>query len=287
MSGEPKRDKQSIDAMLFTNRLETLGRLAAGIAQEINTPIQFVSDNAYYIRNSFQDVLLLAHKLLEFCKHCKTGVVDSELLDIIEQLREDVDFDYLESNVPKAIDRTLEGCERLTDIVRAMKAFAHPMQKEKAPTDLNQVLLSTLAIARHEYRSVADVETDLNELPMVLCHASEIGQVFLSLIINAAHAIADKVGTTDNRGVIRVASEHRGSEAEVSIADTGVGIPETIRSRIFETEKVGRGAGRGLLIARMIVVERHGGSIRFESQPGLGATFFIRMPIVGAKPAAQ
>ena len=248
-----------------------------------------MSDNAYYIRNSFQDVLLLAHKLLEFCKRCKTGVVDSELLDIIEQLREDVDFDYLESNVPKAIDHTLEDCERLTDIVRAMKAFAHPMQKEKAPTDLNQVLLSTLTIARHEYRSVADVETDLNELPMVLCHASEIGQVFLSLIINAAHAIADKVGTTDNRGVIRVASEHRGSEVEVSIADTGVGIPETIRSRLFEpfitTEKVGHGAGRGLLIARMIVVERHGGSIRFESQPGRGATFFIRMPIVGAKTA--
>jgi two-component system NtrC family sensor kinase len=286
MSGEPKKKVQSLDTVLQNSNFEALGRLAAGIAHEINTPIQFVSDSAYYLQNSFQDVLLLIHKLFEFCKVCKTGVIDNELLEIIEQLREEVDFDYLEFNVPKALDRTLEGCERVAAVVRAMKEFAHPTHHEKAPTDLNQVLLNTLTVAHHEYKYVADVSTDLKQLPMVLCHSSEIGQVFLNLIVNAAHAIADRVATTDQRGTINIASETREGEVMFSIADTGIGIPETIHSRIFEpfftTKKIGRGTGQGLSIARLIVVERHGGFIDFESQPGVGTTFFVRLPVNGA-----
>jgi two-component system NtrC family sensor kinase len=272
---------------LTNSKLESLGRLAAGIAHEINTPIQFVSDSTYYLRNSFQDILLLVNKMFDFCKHCKTGVVDNEMLDIIERLREDLDFDYLETNVPKALDRTLEGCERVAIIIRAMKEFSHPTQMEMTSTDLNKVLSTTLTIARNEYKYVADVETNLKLLPMVTCHASDIGQVFLNLIINASHAITDKVANTNQRGKIRIASETYAGEVEFSIADTGVGIPETIRSRIFEpfftTKEAGRGTGQGLSIAKTIVEQRHGGSIRFETQPGVGTTFFVRLPIEGIK----
>jgi Signal transduction histidine kinase regulating C4-dicarboxylate transport system len=291
MAEDPKPNKLSQDTLVQNSKLEALGRLTTGIAHEINTPLQFVSDSAYYLRNSFQDVLLLVHKLFDFCKQCKTGGIDNELLEIIEQLREELDFDYLESNVPKALDRTLEGCEQVAIIVRAIKEFAYPTQQEKARTDLNKILLNTLTVVHNEYKSLADVQTDLKLLPMVLCHASEIGQVFLNLIVNAAHAIADQVAATNTRGTIRIASEAQDGEVEFSIADTGVGIPEMNRSRIFEpfftAKKVGHGTGQGLSIARIIVVERHGGSIRFESQPGVGTSFFVRLPINGGAAATR
>jgi signal transduction histidine kinase len=164
-----------------------------------------------------------------------------------------------------------------------MKEFAHPDQKEKVPANLNQALQTTLAIAKNEYKYVADVTTEFGDLPAVLCHVGDLNQVFLNLIVNAAHAIGDVVGKSGGKGTIRIKTAQEGNLARIDIADSGAGIPERIRQRIFEpfftTKEVGKGTGQGLAIARSIVVTKHSGTLSFESEIGKGTTFTIRLPI--------
>jgi len=185
--------------------------------------------------------------------------------------------------MPKAISQSLGGVERVATIVRAMKEFAHPEQKEKVAANLNQALASTLVVARNELKYVADIETDYGELPAVECHLGDLNQVFLNLLVNAAHAVKDAVDGTGNRGTIRVQTRPQGEWVKISIGDTGAGIPESIRSKVFDpfftTKPVGRGTGQGLAIARSIVVDKHGGTLTFESEVGRGTTFVIGLPI--------
>jgi signal transduction histidine kinase len=166
-----------------------------------------------------------------------------------------------------------------------MKEFAHPDQKEKAPADLNQAIQSTLTIAKNEYKYVAELETELGELPAVNCLIGSVNQVVLNIVVNAAHAIGDVVKGTENRGRIRVATRVEGNCALIAISDTGGGIPDHVRERIFDpfftTKEVGKGTGQGLAIARSVVVDQHGGSLTFETELGKGTTFFIRLPIAG------
>jgi two-component system NtrC family sensor kinase len=163
-----------------------------------------------------------------------------------------------------------------------MKEFAHPGGQEKLSVDLNRALESTLAVSAHEYRLVADVETDFGSVPPVACYIGELNQVFLNIIVNASHAIADVVGSTGARGTIRVATRLEGSNVQVSISDTGGGIPKSVGDRIFEpfftTKEFGKGTGQGLSIARTIV-EKHGGELRFEAEAGVGTTFFVCIPL--------
>ncbi|MEI7894602.1 MAG: ATP-binding protein, partial [Myxococcales bacterium] len=170
------------------------------------------------------------------------------------------------------------------------KDFAHPDQREKSPADLNRALQTTLTIAKNEYKYVADAETDFAELPPVMCHAGDLNQVFLNLIVNAAHAIVELLGRSGARGRITVRTAMEGTYARIDISDTGCGIPEKIWERVFDpfftTKEVGRGSGQGLAIARSIVVDRHGGTLTFVSQVGHGTTFTIRLPISGAVPRA-
>jgi len=167
--------------------------------------------------------------------------------------------------------------------VRAMKDFAHPESKEKAAADLNKALLSTLAVARNELKCVADVETDLGDLPLVVCNISDLNQVFLNLLVNAAHAIGDVVKDTGKKGKIRVCTVAEGKTVLVTITDTGCGIPEGIRTKVFDpfftTKGVGCGTGQGLAIARSVVVERHKGTLTFESEVGKGTSFYVRLPV--------
>jgi two-component system NtrC family sensor kinase len=168
-------------------------------------------------------------------------------------------------------------------IVRSMKQFAHPDRGEMSEVDLNEAIQTTLTIARNEYKYVADVETDLGELPRVTCHIGEINQAVLNIVVNSAHAIADVISGTEGRGVIAVRTRRDGDAAVISIRDTGGGIPDTVRDRIFEpfftTKEVGRGTGQGLAIAHSVVVEKHGGQLTFETVAGEGTTFTIRLPI--------
>jgi len=270
-------------------RLEAVGQLAAGIAHEINTPIQYVSDNLRFTREAFdQRQVLLAqyHRLLEAAT---AGEVPREILDAVNAARDAADLEYLEREVPRALEQSLDGVERVARIVRAMKSFAHPGGEEKQPADLNKALSDALIVARNELKYVAEVVTDFGELPPVSCHIGDLNQVFLNVLINAAHAIADVAKSSGAKGEVRVRTRSDAGEAVISISDTGCGIAPEIVSRVFDpfftTKEVGKGTGQGLAIARNIVVDKHGGRITFEPNFPQGTTFIVALPIEEATAA--
>jgi signal transduction histidine kinase len=255
--------------LLQAQKLESVGRLATGIAHEINTPVQFVGDSIQFV-----------------------GDAMTELLPLAKQVHPDgdVDLDYLVDEVPRALKRAMEGVDRVATIVRSMKMFAHPDATEMAHTELNRAIEATLTVARNEYKYVADLVTDFApDLPPVRCFISELNQAVLNIVVNAAHAIADTVAGTDRRGTIEVRTRRDGDDVVVAVRDTGGGIPEAIRSRVFDpfftTKEVGRGTGQGLAIAHAVVVDKHHGKLWFESEIGVGTTFFIRIPVDGSAQA--
>ncbi len=266
-----------------TQRLESVGQLAAGIAHEINTPVQFVGDNARFFKGAFEDLqrLIDEYRLLG----ANAPGVDPQVAEALARIEREVDLPYLKEEIPKAIGQTLDGINRVSTIVRAMKDFAHPDAKEKAPSDLNQALRSTLTVACNEIKYVADVETDFGKLPPVVCHLGDLNQVFLNLLVNASQAIEEIVKNSGKKGTIRVKTQAEGPNVSITISDTGGGIPQAIRSRVFDpfftTKPVGKGTGQGLSMARSIIVERHGGRIDFESTEGVGTSFRIQLPIDG------
>ena len=263
-------------------KLEAVGRLAAGIAHEINTPIQFVNDNVHFMRDSFAAVVGLVE-----CLKTEMAAHGDELLARYRKAEEQADWEYLGDEFPKSISQTLDGLQRVATIVHSMKSFAHEDRGEQAPADLNAALASTLTVASHELKGIAVAVRDFGELPPVVCFRGDLNQVFLNLVVNAAHAISDVVGTTGKLGRITVSTRRDGNDVVVSIADTGGGIPNGVAEKMFDpfftTKEVGRGSGQGLALARNIVVKKHRGTITFESQLGVGTTFVIRLPIAGAR----
>lgn len=233
-----------------SQKLEAVGRLAAGIAHEINTPIQFVADNTRFLMQAFMAGAKLAQKYEELHGAAERGVVTLELLNDVARARQDSDWNYLEREIPLAIEQMLEGLARVSTIVRGMKEFSHvDRASEKAPGDLNRALESALVVARNELKYVADVETDFGQLPPLVCYLGDLNQVFLNLLVNAAHAVEDATKGTGHKGKITVRTRTDGDWAEVSIADTGTGIPRDIREKIFDpfftTKEVGKRYGTG------------------------------------------
>ena len=274
--------------LVDAQRLASVGTLAAGVAHEINTPVQFVSDSIHFVRDAAADVFSLVETLEALRRHILDGASPSELMEAATAASAAVDgadLEYLRDNVPTAIARALDGLNRVATIVRSMKEFAHPAAKEMAPVDLNRAIAGTLTVAASEYKYVADLETIFEELPPVVCHVNDINQVVLNLVVNAAHAIGDLVRGSQRRGKIKVVTRQQDQHVVISISDTGGGIPEGIRTRIFDpfftTKEVGRGTGQGLAIARAIVKDKHRGDLTFETTMGVGTTFFITLPIEG------
>lgn len=279
------RERKRLEVELnLAQKLESVGRLAAGVAHEINTPIQFVNDSIQFVRDAVNDLARLIGKYRALHSHVLTADPGTELAEQVSHTEEEVDLAYLLQNLPQALDRSLEGLGRVATIVRSMKEFAHPDQKEMRPADLNRCIASTLTIARNEFKYVADLDLQPGDLPAVTCHAGDINQVVLNLVVNAGHAIGDAVKGTDGRGRITVATRAEGTSVVVAVTDTGGGIPPHVRDRIFDpfftTKEVGRGTGQGLAIARKIVLS-HGGELTFETEVGRGTTFFLRLPIAG------
>jgi PAS domain S-box-containing protein len=264
-------------------KLEAVGQLAAGIAHEINTPIQYIGDNVQFLEDVFKTIQSMIGNYQSAIKQLAEMPQGGKIAAEIKAMEERADIDYIQKNTAPAFQGALDGISKVTTIVRAMKEFAHPDGQEKVFVDINRALEATLTIARNEYKYVAEVETDLREIPEVLCHASEINQAFLNIIINASHAIGEVVEKTGGKGLIKVSTEKDGPYVRIEITDTGAGIPEEIRERVYDpfftTKAVGKGTGQGLAIARSIVVDKHHGRLTFTSEVGKGTFFFIMLPI--------
>ncbi|HEY0986971.1 MAG TPA: ATP-binding protein, partial [Kofleriaceae bacterium] len=269
--------------------LDSVGRLAAGVAHEINTPVQFVSDSIQFVRDGVAELFGVVDKLEVVQRSVLEGAPSRAAAAMAADATDIADLPYLAENVPTALERALEGLGRVATIVRSMKEFAHPDSRDMELADLNHAIENTLTMARNEYKGVAELETDFGELPPVRCHIGELNQAVLNIVINAAHAISDVVRGTEARGRIRVRTRRDGDDVVVAIADSGAGIPEDIRGQIFDpfftTKQVGRGTGQGLAIAHSVIVDKHHGRIAVETELGKGTTFSIRLPIDGCQSA--
>jgi signal transduction histidine kinase len=265
---QEREERERIEMELrLAQKLESVGRLAAGIAHEINTPLQAMMGNLEFMREGVDELLAMANP--------KPDEVD--------------ELQYLKDNLPESFVVTQECLERTAAIVRSVKRFAHPETSTKAMLDLNAALQSTLDIARHEYAMVADTKTDFGNVPLVECYTGEVNQALLNIVVNAAHAISDVFERTGVRGTIRVSTHVVDDAVSIEIADTGGGIPDTIRDRIFDpfftTKEVGKGTGQGLALAHSVAV-RHGGDLAFETHLGHGTTFVMRLPLTIVEHAA-
>jgi two-component system, NtrC family, sensor kinase len=265
-------------------KLESVGRLAAGIAHEINTPIQFVGNNMAFLMTAFEDLLQLCESYRGMCEKAQAGPLGPDDIAVLRNAEETADLEYAREHVPRSLASSQDGIDRVAKIVQSMKSFAYPDRGEMTTADLNAALMSTLTVASNELKYVANVETDLQPMPSVRCYLSDLNQVFLNLLVNAAHAIGDVMAHTGEKGRIQVQSRVEGSHVVIAIGDTGTGIPEQNRDRIFDpfftTKDVGKGTGQGLALARTIVVEKHGGTLTFDTEIGRGTTFYVRLPLL-------
>jgi signal transduction histidine kinase len=276
LQAELARRKRMEMELLQAHKLEAIGRLAAGLAHEINTPAQYVGDNLRFVEDAFQSLdrlLATAHAAL------------SQAADDSDQLIQDVDIAYLRQEVPEALRQSLAGINQIASIVRAMKEFSHPGSEQKQLVDLRRAIENTLTVTCNHWKQVADAVTEFDpSLPQVPCIAVSLNQVLLNLLVNAAEAIAERVGDgSRGKGTITVRTRRDGNWAVIEVADTGTGIPEEIRSKVFEpfftTKDVGKGTGQGLALVHAAVVDKHGGLISFKTEVGAGTTFTIRLPL--------
>ncbi len=277
---EALRELQMAQAELTqAHKLSAIGQLAAGVAHEINTPIQYVGDNVAFLERVFANLL----PVVEAASQLVAG--DATALERMRETLARVKFARVAAQVPRALEQSLEGIARVSKIVGAMKEFSHPSGGEKVEIDLRKAIESTVTIARNEWKYVAEVEIDIpDDVPPLCCLRDELNQVVLNLVVNAAHAIADVVGDASNgRGTIRISAIADDTWCEIRVSDTGTGIPEAARSKIFDpfftTKAVGKGTGQGLAIAYNVVVEKHSGTIAFETG-ARGTTFIVRIPRV-------
>jgi len=272
------------ERLLETQKLGAIGQLAAGVAHEINTPMQFIGDNLHFARSAIGELITLLDGFQNAVNQAEHAPLGSARLEELKQATADADFDYAREALPQALERSLTGVERVTAIVRAMKTFSHPGGDKLAPTDLRGLIESTVMVATNEWKYVAEVGLELDpDLPQVPCVAGEVNQVILNLIVNASHAIADVVGTSGEKGRITIAASSDETHAEIRISDSGTGIPEAARAKVFEpfftTKDVGKGTGQGLSMAYNCIVKRHRGTISFETALSVGTTFIVRLPL--------
>ena len=268
------RDIQSLKSAqreaLQASRLATVGQLAAGIAHEINTPVQYVGDNLRFFGKSLEKLTTVIEAARRLDHPDVTAAAAA------------VKLPFLLKELPVALDESLDGVAQIARIVLSMKEFSHPGTSSKAMTDINRAIESTLTVSRNTWKHVAELRKDLDpDLPPILCLAGELNQVFLNLIVNAVHAIEDSGKPLP--GVLSVSTARVGDAVEIRIADNGAGIPDAIRDRIFDpfftTKDVGKGTGQGLAICRDVVVTKHRGKIEVDGRPGEGAEFIVRLPI--------
>lgn len=272
-------------------RLESIGQLAAGLAHEINTPVQYVADNALFLADSFTDVLEALRSIANVARGAEQDPRVSRQMPTVEDLRarlrlmvDGLDLDFLGTEIPSALEQTLEGIARVAEIIRAMKEFSHPGQG-RVDTDLNRAVETTAQVSRNEWKYVAEMALDLGSgVGLVPCYEGELKQVVLNLVVNAAHAIAEKQERTGDAtlGRIGIVTRREGEWIRIEISDSGTGMDEATQQRIFDpfftTKEVGKGTGQGLAMAHSCIIVKHGGSIDVRSEQGVGTTFVLNLP---------
>jgi len=287
-------EQRELESRLLENqKLGAIGQLAAGVAHEINTPMQFIGDNLHFAKGAIDDLLSLTENLKAIAEDAATD--PASVAASIVEAEDQADFDYARKTLPLVLERALNGVQRVSQIVRALKTFAHPGDGNSlVPTDLKSLIESTVIVASNEWKYVADIDLQFDdEMPPIPCLGGELNQVVLNLLVNASHAITAMVGQSGEKGRIVISTSRDSTHAEIRIADSGTGIPEHARTRVFEqfftTKEVGKGTGQGLSLAYSCVVKRHHGSLHFETEVGEthGTTFVIRIPLEARTPAAS
>jgi PAS domain S-box-containing protein len=272
---------------VLSQKMEAIGQLAAGIAHEINTPIQYIGDNLKFLNKAFSkytEMLDVYNQVLEDHRERQVAADDFSQIDAIRRQKK---IAHYGNEIPAAIQEALDGTERVRKIVLAMREFSHPSEKEKKLADINHGIETTIAISRNEWKYCAEMQTDLDpELPPVNCQIDEINQVILNMIVNAAQAIQEKIQVgSGQKEVISISTRLEQNQALIIVRDTGPGIPEPIRERIFDpfftTKGIGKGTGQGLSLAHNIIVKKHQGKISVESEVGRGTAFTIALPLSG------
>lgn len=260
-------------------KMESIGRLAAGIAHEINTPTQFLGNNLGFLKDGYRRIA----GLLDAYQRA-TEALPSTQKETLQDLAKHIKLEFLKEEIPQAIDESMEGIDRITKIVNAMKEFSHPGGKEKGPVDVNHCLMTTSTVTRNQWKYVADLQWDLDpNLPCIHGLPAELGQVFLNLLVNAADAIGERSPLLETRGLIRVTTRSLPEAVEIRIDDNGKGMTEEVLKRIYDpfftTKGVGKGTGQGLTVCYQVVVNLHGGSIQCESTPEVGTSFVLHLPL--------
>jgi PAS domain S-box-containing protein len=288
MIGRDVTEQVKLEAQLRqAQKLESIGQLAAGVAHEINTPIQYVADNARFLKDAFLGLTGLLGAYHALLDEAEQGTASGETVKRVRKALDEADVDYYMEEVPQAVDQSLEGIGRVAKIVRAMKEFSYPGSLKQTSIDLNHAIESTVEVCRNEWKYVAEMELDLDkELPPVHCYPGELSQSLLNLIVNAAHAIGEAIGKKQAvKGRIRVSTRKIADMVQIQVADTGTGISPDVRGKIFDpfftTKEVGKGTGQGLAIVYAVIHDKHHGRIEFETELGRGTTFTLSLPIAG------
>jgi PAS domain S-box-containing protein len=287
---EKEREEMGMRLQL-AQKLESIGRLAAGIAHEVNTPTQYINDNTHFLIGVFAQFSRVFASYRALRDRAAAHADCKAELDAVMEAESQVELDYLLNEVPITLKQTIEGISRVARIVRSLKEFSHPNAPGKRPSDLNRAIETAITVSRHEWKYVAEVVTDLDpDLPSVPCVLDELNQVVLNLVVNAAHAIEDVVKhRPGEKGTITIRTRRDGDWALIDVADTGTGMAPDLRDRIFEpfftTKESGKGTGQGLAIVQSIIVKGHGGTIDFKSEVGRGTTFHFKLPIYPASEA--
>lgn len=284
---DAEKRRQSLEAELRqAQKLESLGTLASGVAHEINTPIQYISDNVQFLKESFEDLIKFVKTSQDVVEALKKADRKAPEIQKFREQFKDLDLDFVLEEAPSALSQSLHGLQQVATIVKAIKEFSHPGSHKMSPVDINRAIRTTLAVSRNQWKYACDVSLLLEDnLPTIMGLAGDINQVLLNLIVNAVDAIVEK--DPQERGVItlqtqKIHTDELGDAVEIRVTDTGTGIAPDVASRMFDpfftTKAVGKGTGQGLAITYNIICTKHGGSIDCQSPPGEGATFIMRLP---------